>query len=108
MEKINKMKSWFFGKFNKSDETLARLIREKRTQNVLLESRKITSLQILQILELLKWSTNIYTYTFDNTDEIYKLLLENKIIPKPFEGETETRMPLYQLRTLNLWFKRIS
>lgn len=40
MEKINKMKSWFFGKFNKSDETLARLIREKRTQNVLLESRK--------------------------------------------------------------------
>ena len=31
--KINKMKSWFFEKINKTDEPLARLIKKKREKN---------------------------------------------------------------------------
>ena len=31
--KINKTKSWFFGKINKIDKPLARLIRKKREKN---------------------------------------------------------------------------
>ena len=32
IEKINKMKSWFFEKINKTDKPLARCIKKKRTQ----------------------------------------------------------------------------
>ena len=31
--KINKMKSWFFEKINKTDKPLARLIKKKREKN---------------------------------------------------------------------------
>ena len=30
IEKINKTKSWFFGKINKTDKPLARMIKKKR------------------------------------------------------------------------------
>ena len=39
--KINKTKSWFFEKINKTDKPLARLIKEKREKNQINKIRNV-------------------------------------------------------------------
>ena len=41
MAKINKTKSWFFEKINKSDKPLARLIKKKRERTQINEIRDV-------------------------------------------------------------------
>ena len=39
--KINKTKSWFFGKINKTDKSLARLIKKKKKKQRRIKSTKL-------------------------------------------------------------------
>ena len=54
--KINKMKSWFFEKINKTDKPLARLIKKKREKNQINKVRnekgevKISSTELQRII----------------------------------------------------------
>ena len=50
--KINKSKSWFFGKINKIDKTLARLIKKKE--------RRIKSTKLEMKKERLHWTMQKY------------------------------------------------
>ena len=64
--KINKTKSWFFGKINKIDKPLARLIKKKREKNQISkirnEKREVTS----DIAEIQKIMRDYYKQLFDN------------------------------------------
>lgn len=51
MEKINETKSQYFGKINKTEQSFARLIKQKRRHKLPVAAIKVTSLLSLQILQ---------------------------------------------------------
>ena len=63
-EKINKTKSWFFEKINKTDKPLARLIKEKREKNEINKIRNENG-------EITKGNTKIQKIIRDYYEQLY-------------------------------------
>ena len=83
--KINKTKSWFFGKINIIDKPLAKLIKKKREKNQINKSRnengEITTdnTQIQRIIR--DYYQQLYANKMDNLEEMEKFL-EKYNLPK--------------------------
>ena len=59
-EKINEMKSWFFGKINKIDKSLARLIMKKRERtqiNKIRNEKGEVATDITEIQRIIRWKS---------------------------------------------------
>ena len=89
--KINKTKSWFFEKINKTDKPLARLIKEKREKNeinkIRNENGEITTdnKEIQRIIR--DYCQQLYVNKMDNLEEMDKFL-EKYNYPKLNQEET--------------------
>ena len=88
--KINKGKSWFFEKINKTDKPLARLINKKREKNqinkIRNENGEITT-DNTEIQRILKdYSQQLYDSKMDNLEEVD---LEKYNLPKLSQEEIE-------------------
>ena len=90
--KINKAKSWFFEKINKTDKPLARLIKKQREKNQINKIRnkngEITTdnTEIQRILR--DYYQQLYTNKMDNLEEMDKFL-EKYSFPKLNQEEIE-------------------
>ena len=88
--KINKGKSWFFEKINKTDKPLARLIKKQREKNqinkIRNENGEITT-DNTEIQRILKdYSQQLYDSKMDNLEEVD---LEKYNLPKLSQEEIE-------------------
>ena len=86
--KINKTKSWFFGKINKIDKPLARLIKKKRENQINKirnENGEITTdnTEIQRIIR--DYYQQLYDNKMDNLEEMDNFL-EKYNLPKPNQG----------------------
>ena len=92
MAKINKTKSWFFQKINKTDKPLARFIKKKREKNqinkVRNEKGEITTdnSEIQRIIR--DYYQQLYDNKMDNLEEMDKHS-EKYNLPKLNQEETE-------------------
>ena len=92
MAKINKDKSWFFEKINKTDKPLARLIKKQREKNqinkIRNENGEITTdnTEIQRIIR--NYYQQLYTNKMDNLEEMEKFL-EKYNFPKLNQKEIE-------------------
>ena len=90
--KINKAKSWFFGKINKIYKPLARLIKKKREKNqinkIRNENGEVTTdnTEIQRILR--DYHKQLYANKMDNLKEMEKFL-EKYNLPKRNQEEIE-------------------
>ena len=90
--KINKAKSWFFGKINKIDKPLARLTKKKREKNQVNKTRnengEITkdNTEIQRIIR--DYYQQLYANKMDNLEEMDKFL-EKYNLPKLNQEEIE-------------------
>ena len=90
--KINKTKSWFFEKINKTDQPLARLIKKQREKNqinkIRNENGEITTdnTEIQRIIR--DYSQQLYENKMDNLEEMDKFL-EKYNFPKLNQEEME-------------------
>ena len=90
--KINKVKSWFFEKINKTDKPLARLIKKKRKKNqinkIRNENGEITTdnREIERIIR--DYYQQLYANKIDNLEEMDKFL-EKYDFPKLNQEEIE-------------------
>ena len=90
--KINKAKSWFFERINKSDKPLARLIKKQREKNqinkIRNENGEITTdnTEIQRIIR--DYSQQVYANKMDNVEEMDKFL-EKYNFPKLNQEEIE-------------------
>ena len=90
--KINKAKSWFFERINKTDKPLARLIKKQRVKNqidkIRNENGEITTdhTEIQRIVR--DYSKQLYANKMDNVEEMDKFL-EKYNFPKLDQEEIE-------------------
>ena len=90
--KINKTKSWFFQKINKTDKPLARFIKKKREKNHINKVRnekgeiKTDNSEIQRIIR--DYYQQLYANKMDNLEEIDKFLEKYKF-PKLKQEEIE-------------------
>ena len=90
--KINKTKSWFFGKINIIDKPLARLIKKKRDKNqinkIRNENGEITT-ENTEIQRIIRdYYQQLYADKMDNLEEMEKFL-EKYNLPKLNQEEIE-------------------
>ena len=90
--KINKTKSWFFEKINKSDKPLARLIKKKRERTQISKIRnergEITT-DTTEIQRIIRdYHKQLYANKMDNHEEMDKFL-ERYNFPRPNQEELE-------------------
>ena len=103
--KINKTKSWFFERINKSDKPLARLIKKQREKNqinkIRSENGEITTdnTEIQRIIR--DYYQQLYANKMDNLEEMDKFL-EKYIFPKPNQEERENLTDPLQAQKLKL------
>ena len=90
--KINKTKSWFFGKINKIDKPLARLIKKKREKNqinkIRNENGEITTDNTAMQRLLRDYYQQLYDNKMDNLEEMDEFL-EKYNLPKLNQEEIE-------------------
>ena len=89
--KINKAKSWFFGKINEIDKPLARLIKKQREKTqinkIRNENGEITT-DNTEIQRIIKDYQQLYANKMDNLEEMDKFL-EKYNLPKLDQEEIE-------------------
>ena len=92
--KINKPKSWFFERINKTDKPLARLIKKQREKNQINKIRNengeitIYNTEIQRIIR--DYNQQLYANKMDNLEEMDKFL-EKYNFPKLDQEETEKK-----------------
>ena len=90
--KINKAKSWFFERINKSDKPLARLIKKQREKNQINKIRNEngeTTTDNTEIQRIIRdYYQQLYANKMDNVEEMDKFL-EKYNFPKLNEEEIE-------------------
>ena len=77
LEKINKIKSWFFEKINKVDKPVARLTKKKQRiqiPNIRNERGDITTEPIDTKRIIKEYYEQLYDHKFDNLDEMDQFL----------------------------------
>ena len=95
--KINKTKSWFFEKINKTDKPLARLIKKKKQKNqinnIRNEKDKVTTdnTEIQRIVR--KYYKQLYANKMDNLEEMNRYL-EKISLPRLNQEEIEMYNPI--------------
>ena len=88
--KINKTKSWFFEKINKTDKPLARLIKKKREKNKINKIRNENGEITTEIQRIIRhYYQQLYTNKMDNLEEMDKFL-EKSNFPKLNQEEIES------------------
>ena len=92
ISKINKTKSWFFGKINKIDKTLASLIKKKREKTQInrihIEKAEVTA-NIAEIQRIMRdYYKQLYANKMDNLEEMDKFL-EMHNLPRLNQGKIE-------------------
>ena len=90
--KINKTKSWFFEKINKTDKPLARLIKNKREKNQINKIRNEKGEVTADNAEIQRLITDVYEQLYgnkiDNKEEMDKFL-EKFNLPRLNQEEME-------------------
>ena len=90
--KINKIKSWFFEKINKTDKPLARLIKKKRERtqiNKIRNEKGEVTTDTIEIQRILRDSyKQLQANEMDNLEEMDKFL-ERYNLPRLNQEETE-------------------
>ena len=90
--KINKSKSWFFGKINKIDKTLARLIKKKREKNQINKIRnekgEVSTDNAERQRIIRDYCEQLYGNKIDNLEEIDRFL-EKFSLPRLSQEEIE-------------------
>ena len=91
--KINKAKSWFFKKINKTDKPLARLIKKKREKNQINKIRNENGDITTDNTEIQRIITDYYQQLYankmDNLEEMDKFLGKYNF-PKLYQEEIES------------------
>ena len=90
--KINKTKSWFFEKINKTDKPLARFIKKKRektqTNRIRNEKGEVTT-DTVEIQRIMRdYYRQLYAHIMDNHEEMDKFL-EKQNLPRLNQKEIE-------------------
>ena len=102
--KINKTKSWFFERINKTDKPLARLIKKQRKKNQINKIRnenwEITT-DNAEIQRIRDYYQQLYANKIDNVEEMDKYL-EKYNFPKFDQEEIENLTDPSQARKLKL------
>ena len=81
--KINKTKSWFFERINKTDKTLARLIKKKRekTQINRIRNEKEVTTDTEEIKRIMRdYYKQLYANKMDNLEEMDKFLEKHNLL----------------------------
>ena len=84
--KINKMKSWFFEKINKTDKPLARLIKKKREKNQINKVRNEKGEVTISSTELQRIIREYYEQLYANNREDDGTPLQYFCLENPMDG----------------------
>ena len=101
--KINKTKSWFFEKINKSDKTLARLIKKKkreksRINRIRNEKGEVTT-DTAEIQRIMKgYYQQLYANKMDILEEMDKFLEKHSILRLNQEEIENINRPITSLK----------
>ena len=82
--KINKTKSWFFEKLNKTDKPVAKLIKKKREKNQINKIRNEKGEVTTDNAEIQRIIRDYYEQLYGNLDSILKsrdIILPTKVCP---------------------------
>ena len=88
--KINKGKSWFFEKINKTDKPLARLIKKQREKNQINKIRNENGEITTENTDIQRIVSDYYQQLYDNKkDHLEEVDLEKYNLPKLSQEEIE-------------------
>ena len=96
--KINKTKTWFFEKINKTDKLLARLIKRKRekTQINRIRNKKVkVTTDTAEIQRIMRdYFKQLYANKMDNPEEMDKFLEKHNLVRLNQEEIENTKRPI--------------
>ena len=104
--KINKTKSWFFEKINKTDKPLARLIKKKREKtqiNKIRNEKEEVTTDTAEVQRIMRdYYKQLYANKMDNQEEMDKFL-EKHNLPRLNQEEIENiNRPITSTETENV------